>query len=131
MKTQRIALPVWADNICPVLDFTRSLLVVDLADAENPSRETFCCPQSPPIWLANRMSALGVDLVICGALSYGLLGLLQMKNIAVVPYIQGSVNDILNAYLAGTLSHQKFRLPGMPPTLRGHHGHRKRWMAIE
>lgn len=130
MKTKRIALPVWTEYICPVLDFARSILVVDMVDAKEQSRESFPCSPSPPIWLANRMSELGVEIIICGALSYELLRLLQMKNIKIIPYIQGNVHEVLNAYWAGILSLPKFRLPGMPSTWRGHHGHREGWTVI-
>ncbi len=127
MKTKRIAVPVWADYICPVLDFARSILVVDMAGVKEQSRESFPCSPSPPIWLPNRMSELGVEVIICGALSYELLRLLQMKNITIIPYIQGNVHEVFNAYWAGTLSLPKFRLPGMPSTRGGPRGHRKGW----
>ena len=129
MKTQLIALPVWADHICPVLDFARSILVVDMADSKERSREAFRCSPSPPIWLANRMGKLGVELVKCGALSREYFGSLRAKEIKVIPYIQGNVNEILNAYWAGILSHPRFLLPGMPSTWRGHNGYRKGWIG--
>ena len=127
MKLRRIAIPVWADHICVVLDFAQSILVIEVEGARERSRQTYSCPSAPPVCLATRLYELGVQVVICGALSYPLMVILQRYDIRVIPYVQGHVDEIFKAFLDGTLSQPQFRLPGTLPLQKWRKGRRGRW----
>ena len=126
MKLRRIAIPVWADHVCTVLDFAQSMLVIDVEGTRERSRQTYSCPTAPPVCLATRLYELGVQVVICGALSYPLMVMFQRYKITVIPYVQGNVDEIFKAFLNGTLSQPQFRLPGALPFQKWRKGWRGR-----
>ena len=127
MKRHKIALPVWSDQICTVLDFAQSLLVVEVDGMSEITRKHFTLTGEPALFRARRLRNLGVQTVICGALSYPLFTILRSYGITVVPYICGHVDEVLHAYMKGTLSQSYFRLPGCPPYPKGRRGRRGGW----
>lgn len=54
----------------------------------------------------------GVNVVICGAISIIGISLLQDKNIKVISWICGSVDQVLNAYRKGDDLKCNFSMPG-------------------
>lgn len=69
-------------------------------------RETF-----PPLRV-KRLKELGVELLICGALSNSLACLIRGAGITLIPWVSGGTDDIIEAYGNGTLSDPKFMMPG-------------------
>jgi predicted Fe-Mo cluster-binding NifX family protein len=54
-----------------------------------------------------------VEVLICGAISryfYSLL--INVAGIDVIPWVSGSIEEVLNAYMKGNLYRQKFLMPG-------------------
>ena len=128
MKRNRIALPVWSDQICTVFDFAQSLLVVEVEGISEISRKYFALTVEPALFRARRLRNLGVQTVICGALSHPLFTILIGYGITVIPYICGHVDEVLHAYFKGNLSQSYFRLPGCPPYPKGRRGRLRRWI---
>ena len=108
----KIAIPVWEDKVSPVLDTASRLLIVELEDQKEASRfETYLDEQN----LSRRcirICRLGVDTLICGAISRGFSKILEGSGIHIVPGISGHPEDVLNAYLRGDLFSSKFFMPG-------------------
>ena len=126
-KCQKIALPVWSDQICAVLDFAQLLLVVEAEGASEISRKYYALTSETALFRARYIRNLGVQELICGALSYPLQTLLGSYGITVIPYICGHVDEVLQAYKKGNLSQSYFRLPGCPPYTKGRMGRRGSW----
>ena len=124
MKRHKIALPVWSEQICTVFDFAQSLLVVEFESTSEISREYYALTGEPPLFRASRLRNIGVQTLICGALSHPLLTILRSYSITVIPYICGHVDEILHAYMKGDLSKPYFRLPGYPSYTKGRRGRR-------
>ena len=61
---------------------------------------------------AAALSQLGVNLLICSAISTPLESVLRSSGVDVVPDVCGSVDEILKAVMAGDTSLGKFRTPG-------------------
>ena len=127
MKRHIIALPIWSGKICTVLDFAQSLLVVEVESVSEVSRKYYALTNEQPIFRARRLRNLGVQILICGALSRPLLTLLRSYGITVIPYICGHVDEVVNSYVKGDLSQPSFRLPGCPPNPKGRRKHGGRW----
>ena len=124
IKRRKIALPVWSEQICIVFDFAQSLLVVEIENTSEISRKYYALTGEPPLFRARRLRNLGVQTLICGALSHPLLAILRSYGITVIPYICGHVDEVLHAYMKGDLSKPYFRLPGCPSYARGRRGRR-------
>jgi len=105
----RIAIPVWNDRVSPVFDVSRSIRVVDIASGkitreaehtlENESR-------------ASKLVTLGVDLLICSAISIPLEATMWVFGIEVLSDTCGSVEEIVDTFVAGDTELRRFRSPG-------------------
>ena len=109
----KIAIPVWQERVSPVLDSAGSLLIVehDGGGAEVGRREK-AWPAGPLPRRAARLEELRVQVLICGAVSRALMGMLAGSGIEVIPWVSGEVDEVLEAYRDGRLSGARFAMPG-------------------
>jgi len=108
----RIALPIWEDKISPVLDTASRLLILETMDQKKFSRKEAALEEKEISRRCFRIRKLGVDLLICGAVSRSFSDLLQASGVNIIPGISGAVEDILDAYFKGNLNQPKFLMPG-------------------
>jgi predicted Fe-Mo cluster-binding NifX family protein len=108
----RIALTVWNGRISPVCDVARRLLIVELEAGKAVSRheETFSCTE--PGQPVKRLTDIQPAALICGAISVPLVEWLTASGIQVFPFIAGEVEDVIAAYVGGTLNNQALAMPG-------------------
>jgi predicted Fe-Mo cluster-binding NifX family protein len=96
-----------------VLDTASRLLVVDCKDSgEMPRFETYVDEKD----LARRclrIQGLGIDTLICGAVTRHFSDLLKASGIKLVQGISGQPEAVLNAYLDGPLALSKYLMPGL------------------
>ena len=118
----KIGIPVWGDKISPVLDTASRLLVVETDGGQESSRYEAYLDDPGLLSRCFRIQGLGVDLLICGALSRPFLRRLTASGIHIIPGISGHPEDILEAYFQGELSDSKFLMPGFARNITGHHG---------
>lgn len=111
----KVAIPIWNDRVSPVLDTAERVLVVQIENGTEQSRETVGLAHAHPGWKARSMAQMGVDAVICGALSKHLERILTAAGIEVTPWISGQVEEVLDAYRSGKLNCESFSLPGYCP----------------
>lgn len=108
----RIAIPIWEDKISPVLDTASKLLIIDKNDQKEVSRfEAFLLEQD----MSQRCSfirKLDLDVLICGAVSRQVSGMLKASGIKIISEISGPAEKVLEAYLQGTLLNSGFFMPG-------------------
>jgi len=108
----KVALTVWENRISPLFDCARTLLVVDIVDHAESSRHSEVFHHESPFSRAAKLSDLGIEVLICGAVSNLFAEIIEGHNIRIIPFIAGAVDEVLNAYLSGRLYDSKFRMPG-------------------
>lgn len=108
----RIAVPIWEDKISPVLDAASRLLVIDLENRRESSRFEIYLDEQDLTRRCYRMKGLGVDILICGAVSRPFMRMLDASGIEIIPGITGPTEDVLQSYLHGNLKHSEFKMPG-------------------
>ena len=108
----KIAIPVWQGHVSSVFDFAHKLLLVELENGTEKSREEVPLIERSEPERAARLRQLGVDLLICGAISRLLAYILSSSKIDVLPFVTGSIEQILDAYKAGQLYQPQYALPG-------------------
>jgi predicted Fe-Mo cluster-binding NifX family protein len=112
-----VAIPIWQGRVSPVLDAaTRLLVVTRRRGVETHRREVTLGPQ-PPGPLADRIAELGVDVLLCAALSGVLQRALRKQGIRVRSHLCGDVETVLRAFGCRRLAREEFRMPGC----WGHH----------
>jgi len=108
----RVALTAWENRISPLFDCAGMLLIVDIVDRKKTGRyfEPFHCES--PFSRASKLSALEIEVLICGAVSNLFANIIETHGIRIIPFVAGTVDEVLDAYLTGGLCDSKFRMPG-------------------
>jgi len=122
----KVAIAVWENRVSSVLDFSRQLIVVELDDDGETSRVQIALPEQNALARLARLRELGIDVLICGAISQPLASAFAASGILLLPYVTGDVDDVLKAYRARELGLTQFRLPGPWPGARRGFGCRRR-----
>ena len=114
----KIAIPIWNDFVSSAFDFAHKLLLVDIQDGSETKRSEISLSKEPIPQKVSRLKSLGVDMLICGAISRSLASQVAASGIEVLPYVLGPVDEILKAYLIGQLGQSKFAMPCSWPGAR-------------
>lgn len=121
MKT---AFAHWEDRIAPVFDTARELLLVESEEGRVTREERLPLADEPPLARTLRLVTMGVETLVCGAISRALQELLQAYGIQVQGFVAGDLNEVVRAWLEGKMNQEVFAMPGCLG--RGGHG---RWSA--
>ncbi|MCE5266013.1 MAG: hypothetical protein LLG97_21090 [Deltaproteobacteria bacterium] len=123
----KVAVTVWEDTVSTVCDFSNRLLLLDVTGDRVGKRSSIPFEDGKLLERVRQLEALGVDVLLCGAISGPLERMIRGAGVKVIPYLRGSIDDIVRAYLEGGLSDTRFILPGCgPPADRGRgRGHRR------
>jgi len=134
MKMMRVAIPTWFGTISPLLDVARRLLLVDVEAGREIRRREESLSEMDLAGRSMHIARLGVDVLICGAISRPLEMMLASAGMEVIPHTCGPVEDVLRAYLSGELTDQAYLMPGCcrrgrRMRVRGRHGRHagRRW----
>ncbi len=130
LKAMKVALPVWNSRISPLFDTARNLLVAEVEEGDVLSRAEVRFEEYYPPRRVNKLVKLGVNTLICGAISRQFAAMLIGSGITIVPWMSGLVEDVLQAYLEGRLSDHRFLMPGCRwrgPRGKFHGGMRRVW----
>ena len=120
----KLAIPIYNDNISNVFDFAHKLLLVDIENGKEANRSEVALENQLLPQRAGQLKNLGVDVLVCGAISRVLANMVTTSGIQVLPYVTGSINDVLQAYLTGQLVKPEFSMPGCWPGARKGFGRR-------
>ena len=108
----KVALTVWENRISPVFDSARMLMVTRIENGKLGGRQNKPFHGASPLSRATQIVDLDIEVLICGAVSDFTAMLIEGRGIQVIPFITGNAEEILDAYVAGTLSDARFRMPG-------------------
>lgn len=108
----KVALTAWEDRISPVFDSARILLIAEINNGQILNRrfETFI----PAMFsrLPERMNELGIDVLICGAISQIPARIVETCGVRLIPFVSGQVEDVLISYANGAQIVPAFSMPG-------------------
>ncbi len=108
----KVAIPIWNDRISPVFDVAERLLVVDVENGAEISRSEAVVAETSIAARSKKVTDLGVNVLICGAISLPLEQMLVSVGVNVIPHICGSAEDVLQAFISGQLTEQAFLMQG-------------------
>ena len=108
----KVAISDWQGRISPVFDVAGNLLVADVQDGAVCDRQTLKLKAKGLQARADFLAQWGVEVLICGAISWPLELALSNAGVEVVPQTCGEVEDVLAAFVAGRLSQSAFLMPG-------------------
>jgi len=108
----RIAISYQQNRISPVFDVAARILLVDIEKGQEVRRNKRTLVQSDSLARAQDVSQFGVQILICGAISWRLENALSSIGVQVIACICGSVEDVLRAFYNDKLSESAFIMPG-------------------
>lgn len=108
-----VAVPEWQGRVSPVFDVAGTLLLVQPEkDGQEGSRRTESLGSASAHERARRLRELGVDVLVCGAISRPLEALVAAEGVRVVANICGPTDEVAAAFRDGTLDDGRFAMPG-------------------
>ncbi len=102
-----------------MFDVAKQLLVVVVEGGVEVSREDQGLDEMDLPRRAGRVAELGVDVLICGAISAPLECMLVSAGVRVVGHVCGPVKEVLEAFVTGQLTDTAFLMPGCCGRQRG------------
>lgn len=111
ISSMKVAVPDWQGRVSPVFDVAEQVLLVDF-DEEDGNRQREGFGGKSPHERARRLAELGVNVLVCGAISWPLEALLAKSGIEVIPLVCGEVEEVVRAFGEGTLEDERFAMPG-------------------
>lgn len=99
----KLALAVYEERISVIFDNSSQLLLVSIQDnvVSNSQKINFTALSTGE--MIDKLKKESVSILICGAISDFLLYTVENNGIRVIPWISGSVEKVIGAWLAGTL----------------------------
>jgi predicted Fe-Mo cluster-binding NifX family protein len=118
----KIAIPHWQGRLSPVFDVCGRLLVVETDGRQEIGRSNLAITGGDPLDRVRQLSALGIEVLICGAISRYLEAALAAAGTRVLAEVCGPVETVLADFLARGRTAPCHRMPGCRRRQR-RHGH--------
>lgn len=110
-----VAIAHWDGRVSPVFDVSRHLLLMPAMGVHDESlRRDVALTQDDPQRRAREVAALGVRVLLCGAVSKTLEAALAGAGVQVIGFLCGDVDEVLDGYCHDNLGQKRFRMPGFP-----------------
>lgn len=112
----KLAITVWNGRIAPLFDVAKHVLVISTEGFGKPVTElmTVELHDDNVEQKIAALSAIGVDEVVCGAISREYEEALMTAGIDMNAYVAGDIADVVSAWQEGTLRQRGYSMPGCP-----------------
>ena len=108
----KAALAVWDGRISPVFDVSREALVLTLENGAVVARRSENIETPTAALKLDRLAELGIDALVCGAISEPLRYELTTRGVRVTSFVAGEIEEVLASFLAGRLPTPALSMPG-------------------
>lgn len=108
----KVAMTVRDNYITPAFDVSRDFLALGFSSGRVVDQYLAIFTSTSPLQKTSQLKRLGVKRLICGAISNMLVRQIATYGIETIPCVAGQVDDVIAAYLAGTLPDPTLMVPG-------------------
>ncbi len=108
----KAALTVWEGRVSPVFDVSREALILTVEAGELTDRYTENIIATTPALKVERLLELGVETLICGAISEQMQHELSVRGVTVLGFVAGEIDEVLRAFVSGQLPAPSLSMPG-------------------
>lgn len=115
----KVALTIWEGRISPVFDVCREALVLSVEKGAIAARTREIVEASNDAAKVRRLEALGIQTLVCGAISEPLRREIEARGVRVIAFVAGEVEEVVRAYLDGALPDPGLSMPGCRGGMRG------------
>jgi predicted Fe-Mo cluster-binding NifX family protein len=126
-RLMKTAFADWDRRIAPVFDTAGQIHVVETKSGEITGEMQEVLLEESPVQKALRLAELGVETLVCGAISRTLSAVISGYDIRIIPFVAGDLREVIQAWLRGGLESDSFSMPGCcrlgSRQFRGRHSH--------
>ncbi|NLC71371.1 MAG: hypothetical protein GX751_08455 [Desulfuromonadaceae bacterium] len=108
----KAAFTVWNDRIAPVFDVAGRLYLLEMEAGAVVAERQIGLPRALPMEKALSLQRLGIEELVCGAISRSMEIAITTRGIHVIPFVAGDFRRVVQAWLDGTLQSDRFAMPG-------------------
>ena len=108
----KAALTVWDGRVSPVFDVCRQAVIFTIEDGAVAARCSENIEAPTAALKIERLMRLGVETLICGAISEPLHRELTSRGVRVLGFVAGEIDEIVQALITGTLPAPALSMPG-------------------
>ncbi len=108
----KAACAVWNHRIAPVFDVARQIHVVVTEAGRIVGEAEAPLPDDSGEGKGLRLAELGVDTLVCGAISRSTQAMVAAYGIRMIPFVAGDLREVIRAWLSGALEKEMFSMPG-------------------
>lgn len=109
MKT---AFCVWNDRIAPLFDVAREICVVESEADHILAQYRLPLDNEVPALKARKLAEMGVETLICGAISRAMESIVRAYGIQLIAFISGDLKAVIGAWQCDRLGTEAFLMPG-------------------
>ena len=108
----KAAVTVWDGRVSPVFDVSREAMFVTIENGviTARSRQSIALPTAS--LRIDRLTAAGVQILICGAISKPCQCELAARGVTVLGFVSGELEDVVRAFMERSLPSSTFCMPG-------------------
>lgn len=110
--TMNAALAAWNGRIAPVFDVVGQIRFLKINSGRVVAETEEALEGLTPAEKALRLAKLGVDLLICGAISRPVQSMVEAYGIRVVPFVTGDLSGVIQALVEDRLADALLAMPG-------------------
>lgn len=107
-----LAIPVFRSRVAPVLDWCSKIIIVPEEGGDAASGRLVDVMRENIFGLMRTLREQGLETLICGALSPGMLNYGEGIGLRIIHGISGEIEEVLRAYREQNLDQPKYWLPG-------------------
>ncbi|PIS30745.1 MAG: hypothetical protein COT43_01310 [Candidatus Marinimicrobia bacterium CG08_land_8_20_14_0_20_45_22] len=109
----KVAFTIWNNRIAPVFDTAGQIHIAETESGRVISLEQEFIPiDLTPAMKAARLKELGIEVLVCGAISRPLHETIIAHGIYVIPFVAGDLDEIIQAWLTKRSDWNVFAMPG-------------------
>jgi len=108
----KAAFATWEERIAPVFDVSRTLRVVEVEDDRIVRETRKTIEETAPARKALFLAELGIDTLVCGAISMSFYEQIVSHEIRIISFVSGEFRKVVTAWMEGALNTDAFAMPG-------------------
>ena len=120
----KVAFAIWDGRISPVFDTARELLITHIENNQVVEQHHECLGDQTSGQRVAKLNDLGLEALICGAISRPMAEMLTTSGIRLLPFVAGNIEEVVSAFLNHQLPSPAFLMPGCCTTGRRRQGRR-------
>ncbi len=122
----KISVPAFGDTVATTFDFADEIVVFNCVNGRITDTQRFVLDETYIPLRASKLKELGINILICGAISNSAEIMLQHHGIEVITGITGDITIVVNEIVNGNIDQPQYRLPGFTGRRCGRKRRRKR-----